>query len=194
MNEDSAPPPSLESSEPVETFRKIFFRYYDSLVGFFQNRGFSAEESADLAQETFLKVFRGLRGFRDKSSYRTWLFQIAANVYRNELRSRKQLKRQGIETANDLILQQGQSPDMAQISEDPLASTLDRERADVLAEALDQLPGQMRRCVLLRLHQGLKYREIAAVLNISISTVKAHLFQARHRLRKDLAGYFAEDG
>ena len=54
------------------------------------------------------------------------------------------------------------------------------------------LPAQMRRCVELRVHQDLRYKEIADLMQVSIDTVKAHLYQARQQLKGKLSGYFAD--
>jgi len=62
----------------------------------------------------------------------------------------------------------------------------------LLSSALAQLPPQMRRCVELRFGQELKYREIAAVMKISVDTVKSHLFQAREHLRQIVGEHFAD--
>jgi RNA polymerase sigma-70 factor (ECF subfamily) len=60
----------------------------------------------------------------------------------------------------------------------------------VLREAIEKLPEQMRKCLMLRVYQEMKYREIATLLRLSPETVKVHLFQARRRLREDLGPYF----
>ena len=70
----------------------------------------------------------------------------------------------------------------------PLEEAQHREQVAALREALETLPPQMRRCVLLRLYHGLKYREVAATMNVSLDTVKAHLGQATARLRTLLRG------
>lgn len=175
-----------------KSFRPIFHRYYPALLGFFRKRGFPEADSADLAQDSFLNVIQSIGTFRGTSSFETWLFQIALNVYRNELRKRQSAKRSGLETTIDELWESGLGEAANSLTDtgatNPLENTLDRERA----EALDRLPSQMRHCITLRLHQDLKYREIAAVLNISIEAVKAHLYQARRRLRDDLISYFTE--
>ncbi|HEV7518716.1 MAG TPA: RNA polymerase sigma factor, partial [Thermoanaerobaculia bacterium] len=73
-----------------------------------------------------------------------------------------------------------------------LDGVLSEERSQVLHHALAELPCQMRRCVELRVHQDLRYREIADLMQVSIDTVKAHLYQARQQLKSKLAGYFAD--
>jgi RNA polymerase sigma-70 factor (ECF subfamily) len=66
------------------------------------------------------------------------------------------------------------------------------ERSRLLREAIGKLPEQMRKCLLLRVDQEMRYKEIAVVLRLSPETVKVHLFQARKRLREELGPYFGD--
>jgi len=75
----------------------------------------------------------------------------------------------------------------------PGEELLRQERARLVRTAIDQLPEQMRRCLVLRVYQDLRYREIAAVLRLSPETVKVHFFQARRRLHRELGDYFGEE-
>jgi RNA polymerase sigma factor (sigma-70 family) len=74
-----------------------------------------------------------------------------------------------------------------------LEATLSEERSKILREAIEELPPQMRQAVYLRVEGNLKYREIAELMNVSIETVKAHLYQARQQLKRKLANYFSEE-
>jgi RNA polymerase sigma-70 factor (ECF subfamily) len=139
-----------------------------------------------------LRVYRNLSSFSGEAHLSTWVFQVSANVSRNVLRTRSARKREAAEVS----LEEGarREADPADEGEDPLRELLAGERAKILAEALQDLPPQMRRTVELRVHRDLKYREIAELMRISIETVKAHLFQARQILKSKLAGYFDDAG
>lgn len=181
-----------------EDFQRIFEHYYHSIAGFFSRRGFDPDECRDLAQETFLRVYRGMEGYRSEAGVKTWLFTIAANLYRNEIRARRAEKRSADEVSLEEALEQGQpvftrAPTPlsgADAAASPLNELLTEERVRLLREALEELPPRMRRCVLLRLDRGLKCREIAVILQVSVETVKAQLFQARQRLQESLGDYF----
>jgi len=168
-------------------FRQIFSEFYPLVLGYFAQQGLDEEDSRDLAQETMLRVYRNLPSLTGDAFLGTWIFQITANVYRNAVRTRSTRKREAPEVPLE------GTPHPVDEGEDPLRGLLTGERAKVLAEALRDLPPQMRRCVELRI-RDLKYREIAELLRISIDTVKAHLFQARQILRSKLAGYFDDSG
>jgi RNA polymerase sigma-70 factor, ECF subfamily len=171
--------------------RELYQRFRRRIVSFFAARGFSADECAELTQETFVRVFLGVGRLQDASRFGTWLFEIAANIYRNELRRRGAAKRDAFEESiEDLAENQaaGRSDAVAALSTSapgPLDVTLHRERLERLRAKLALLPPQMRRCVYLRVYQDLKYREIAVLMHISIETVKAHLHQAQKRLAVD---------
>ncbi len=178
-----------------EIFRQIFNTYYRKVQCFFAKRGFPADECQDLVQETFLKVHRGLPAFRCEARFETWLFQIAANLWRNTLRSQSTQKREAQEVPLD---ESGESelesrgPAAADGEAEALSAVLDKERSQMLYLALKDLPAQMRRCVKLRVYKDLRYREIAELMQVSIDTVKAHLYQARQQLKGKLSRYFAD--
>jgi RNA polymerase sigma-70 factor, ECF subfamily len=168
--------------------RRIFERYYRWVRGFFSRRGYSPEDAEDLAQETFLKLFREIASFRGDDSFQSWLFAVAANLHRNEQRRRRSRKRDAPEVAFDDSVGGAAPPlrDPSGSEVSPARSTFERERQAALERAIRTLPPQMRQCLELLLGQDLKYRQIAALLKVSVETVKAHLFQARRRLRTEL--------
>lgn len=178
-----------------ENFRKIFQAYYRRIYVLFARWGFDDIECEDLVQETFLRVHRNLASFRNESKFDTWLWEVAANVYKNTLRSRGTQKRDAQEVSLDESDGEGAGSGSAMALEarerDPLADLLVGERKQKLHEAMEELPPQMRRCVELRVNHDLKYREIAELMHVSIDTVKAHLFQARQLLKTRL-GMFAD--
>jgi RNA polymerase sigma-70 factor (ECF subfamily) len=190
-------PGDQPEEDPVLCFEEIFRSHYGSVLHFFLKRGFSREDSRDLAQETFIRVLKGVESFRNESRVETWLFTIAANVYRNELRNRAAQKRDAYEVPLDVPggeTGDGEGVTVADCAcEDVLDRIVRREDSAKLREAFGDLPPQMQRVVLLRVDHDLKYREIAELLQVSIETVKAHLYQARQQLREKLSDYFRDD-
>jgi RNA polymerase sigma-70 factor, ECF subfamily len=172
-------------------FHELFEKNYLSVQKFFARNGVPPEECRDLAQETFLKAYSHLPTFRGDSNPRTWLFRIALNHLLNTRRSRSTRKREGQEVPLDTWLEL--APPSAGSSQgreaDPLEEVLTGELSRCLRAAVEQLPPQMQRCVLLRVYHDLRYREIAEVLRVSIDTVKAHLYQARLLLKGKLSDF-----
>jgi RNA polymerase sigma-70 factor, ECF subfamily len=170
-----------------ESSRLLYQEYFSVIEQFFRLRRCTPQESEDLAQETFINAFRGIREFRRDSSLKTWLLRVALNIWRNELRRRFTAKR----AAQEVPLEDpesGKEEVSLRVEADELLNELLREeRRQFIVRELRKLPPQMRRCMLLRVLQDLKYREIASILRISIDTVKSQLFQARQRLKETLA-------
>lgn len=185
---DNLVPEDMEDQGLGEISEDLYQRYYRPVVAFFRHKGFSKEESRDLAQETFLRVYRYRQRFRGESSSATWLFQIAANLYKNTLRGLAAQKRDAEEVPLDLT--EARDPET---DDDALELMLSDERSRLLREALEELPPQMKRAVMLRVTSDMKYREIAEEMEVSIETVKAHLYQARQHLRDRLSDYFTDD-
>jgi RNA polymerase sigma-70 factor (ECF subfamily) len=181
-----------------ETFREIYQSYCGKIYRFFLRRGFRPDECMDLAQETFLRAHKSLATFRGECHFEAWLFKIATNIYRNRLRSLGARKRDAQEVAfedGDAGEPAASRPETifaAASEQGPLEDVLSEERARLLRAAMENLPAQMRRCVLLRVDGELKYREIADLMQVSVETVKAHLFQARQQLKGRLADYFTD--
>lgn len=167
--------------EPEASFRVLFETYRAPLLRFFGRKGFSPEERRDLTQETFLGIYRGLHGFRHEARFEGWLYRLATTTYLKRLRAAATDKRRGREVTHDETAPPA-GPALPS-ADDPLRGVLQGERREALRQAVRALPGQMRRCLALRVYHDLSYREIATVMRIEVDTVKAHLFQARERLR-----------
>jgi RNA polymerase sigma-70 factor (ECF subfamily) len=183
-------------NDDPEDFETIFKRYFGEVLQFFLRKGIRRETAQDLTQETFLRVYQGIREFRNESSLRTWIFSIAENVWRNAARHQNAGKRKGSEisfsaTADDAPeIPEGKRFEGWGQSQETLDAILEEERKEKLYKALGGLPARMRECILARVHEDLKYREIADLMGIDIGTVKAQIYQAKERLKKELGPYF----
>lgn len=177
---------------------QLFRTYYSSIFYFFLRRGLPREDSKDLAQETFSRAVSGLERFRGDASDRTWLFRIARNLWLNRVRDRSRRQRRMPEVAlEEAFEQEHEAPDRNIFEDtgrepDPEERLLHDERLATLRAALTSLPPQRRRCLVLRI-DGLKYREIAALLDISTQAVRSHLFLARRQLHDILGEELAAD-
>ena len=177
-------------------FRLLFECHYARILRFFRRKGFDTETCRDLTQDTFVSVYKGLKDLRQEEQFESWLFTIAHNVWCSLIESRSAQKRSAM-----LLSLEGESESddrpsiaarLADQSADPLTVTLEKEKLEKLHEALQHLPQQMRRCAQLRVVHDLSYVEIAALMGISVNTVKAHLHQAQQALRTQLSAYFEE--
>ena len=173
-----------------ELFEILFERYRKAVCFFFGNRGLSREDTCDLAQETFLEVYKSLQRLDNEDHAKPWILRIARNLWLNRLRSARTSKRDAplvpIEDSESGEILRG-----AQTDDKPgaLDRILKGEEQALLRQALDGLPPQMRQCVMFRVDHEMKYREIAAVMGLSIQTVKSHLGQAKKRLQDRLSNH-----
>jgi RNA polymerase sigma-70 factor (ECF subfamily) len=132
--------------------------------------------SEDVAQETFIRAWRHLPGYRPRSAFRNWLYRIATNLAFDALRRyRETVDIQEVSLA---------APDPA-----PEAKLEARERGEQVRRAVLALPPASRAALVLREYEGLSYREIAEALDIPVGTVMSRLSFARERLRQALAPY-----
>jgi RNA polymerase sigma-70 factor (ECF subfamily) len=144
-------------------------------------------DACDIVQEVFLKVFRNIGSFRGKSSLKTWIYRIAVNEAYNHRRWFSRHQRQEVAlsaeegTANyaDTLADPGRTP---------FDQAADRETRALVEAALAKLNSKFRAAVVLRDIEDLSYEEIAAVLDISLGTVKSRILRGREALRKTLEG------
>ncbi|MBK6799166.1 MAG: sigma-70 family RNA polymerase sigma factor [Acidobacteria bacterium] len=149
------------------------------------------EDARDATQESFLKVYRHIGGFRGEASLKTWICRIAINQARSMERWWRRRKRK--ETCSlDAPLSLNGEDDLTQIdflsssSASPEAETLSRERERQLESAISLLKKDFRIAVILRDIEGLSYEEIAWVTGISVGTVKSRIARGREMLREVL--------
>jgi RNA polymerase sigma-70 factor, ECF subfamily len=163
---------------------------FGQLVSQYQGRVFNLmraltgldADADDLAQETFVRAFKGIRRFRGDSSFKTWLYRIGVNVVRSHHARRALWLRvwhQGPAEEGDLR----RRPDSA--GADDLETAV--MRRDAIDRALASLPVDLRLAVTLRDVAGLEYREIAEMTGAPLGTVESRIARARHRLRSALA-------
>ena len=131
------------------------------------------EDAADLAQDAFIRAFKGLKGFKGESSLSTWLYRIAANVCLNRL-ALKTPRSEPLEPA-DRADHGAERPDLAMMR---------HERAAQVRAAIRQLPPKQRATLILRIYHDLPHDEIAGILGSSVGAAKANLFHALANLKK----------
>ena len=131
----------------------------------------------DLAQDTFLRAFRALTGWRREASFRTWIGRILQNRIRDWARSEK-VDAEPVEAAKEIAVHPVQERQL-----------LDEEMLQALRRAYDEIPaGRQREVVRMRYIDGKSLEQIATALGLRVGTVKAHLFRGTTRLREMLAG------
>src|SRR5580704_7797347 len=142
-------------------------------------------DSADAAQEVFLKAFKGIRSFRQGSSLKTWLYRIAIREALNHRRWFKRHLQKNISL--DAEPAEGCAPlDIEDLSATPFDLLAAHEIQVAVQGALQQVPDVFRSAVILRDLEGLSYEEVAEVLDCSVGTVKSRILRGRRALREML--------
>lgn len=150
------------------------------------------EDAEDIAQQTFQKAFINLPKFQGKSSFSTWLTRIAINEALMRLRKIRGLRELSIE---DLAgnRETGLTPEIPTSDPNPETTYLQREREQLLSNAISKLTPNLRTAVELRELGDLSMREAAQLMGLSVNAVKGRLFHARRKLHGSLHRY-AEAG
>jgi RNA polymerase sigma-70 factor (ECF subfamily) len=144
-------------------------------------------DASDIVQEVFLKVFKNIGNFRGNSSLKTWIYRIAVNEAYNHRRwfSRHQRREVALGPEEGL---RTYADSLADTSRTPFDQAADHETFALVEAALEKLNPKFRAVVVLRDIEDLSYEEIAAVLDVSIGTVKSRILRGREALRKILEG------
>ncbi len=160
----------------------IILRYKDQLLNFAYRFLGNIEESEDIVQETFLRLWRNRHAYRQIAKFSTWIYTIAGNLAKTELRKRK---RRRIVSISDMGFE-----DKEYEIEDLMANT-DREVNSAMTEkiiqnAINELPPRFREVIILRDIQELSYEDIGSILQIPLGTVKSRVNRARLKLQSKL--------
>ncbi|GBF33773.1 RNA polymerase sigma factor RpoE [Desulfocucumis palustris] len=142
-------------------------------------------DANDLAQETFIRVYQSLGTFRGDSSFATWLYRIAANVCRDELRRQQRRKKVSLD---EIMSHPGGNIYLADEASSPEESLERNELQRAVQKCLNTLSEEQRLILVMREIQGLSYEEIAASLDCSLGTVKSRLSRSRQALKQKVLG------
>ena len=154
-------------------FDRFFDRYGDALLGHLTGMIGDRTGAEDLLQETMIRVWRKIEGYREQGAFRAWVFRIATNLALTELR-RARYERAGMEEAGRADARENSNPEREWIG---------KEREERLEAALLSLPDDQRAVMLLRIRRGMGIREIAGILSVPEGTVKSRIHYAVRRLR-----------
>jgi len=140
------------------------------------------EDARDVAQETFLRAFRALKGFKGQAKFSSWLYRITLNLCRDWIRRERRTP----------VVQAPEGVDVIELAgEDTPSETVEalvsrHELGRAVAKAMSQLPEEQRTAIILKEYHGLTFQEIADLLDCPLSTVKTRLYQGLTVLRKQL--------
>lgn len=166
-----------------EAFTALVKLHADRLHAFILRMTRDPELALDLSQETWLKAFKGLKGFTFESSFSTWICRIGHNTVVSAARARKARPK----VTGTLGDGPTDHPEPAVMEDTGAALMLQEEHSRAL-HALQVLPEDLRAILILRDIDDRSYEDIACILEIPPGTVRSRLFRARERLRLVLSG------
>ena len=140
------------------------------------------EDARDVCQDTFLRAYRALPGFKGQAKFSSWLYRIALNLCRDWIRRQRRAP----------VVQLPEDADVVELASErgPVESIEDlaarRELSDVVARAMAHLPDEQRTAIILKEYHGMTFQEIADMQGCPLSTVKTRLYQGLSVVRRHL--------
>jgi len=174
-------------------FNEMVSRYWDRIYGMVNQLLRNPQDAEEVTQDAFIRAHRGLVNFRGDSAFSTWLYQIATNLARNRYWYWWRRKRDK-SVSFDAPLSADNSTTLAEVLpaelETPEDATVTQELINGIAAGMEKLTAKHREILILRNVKNLSYEEIAAILSISVGTVKSRIARARESLRAKLGEDF----
>ncbi len=176
-----------------EAFAWLIAHYHQPIYSLLARTVRDPADAADLTQEVFVKVFRGIGGFHGESSLRTWIYRIALREASNQRRWWMRHRQQEIPIEQEIAADEGGRPVLLKdVLADPAESPYDRavraESRMLVEQALRQVPEPYRTTLILRDIEGFVYEEVAEIEGVNLGTVKSRLVRGRACLKALLAG------
>ena len=166
----------------TESFNQLVKRWERPIFALAYRTLGREEDARDVTQETFLRAFRALSGFKGDAKFSSWLYRIALNLCRDWMRKDRRAPvvamPEGVEF-EDLNAERGPTETVEDLA---ARAELSRE----VAKAMSHLPSEQRQAIILKEYHGLTFQEIADLMQCPLSTVKTRVYQGLSTLRKQL--------
>jgi len=172
----------------LDAFAQIYAQYERQVYRYAFHLLGHRDDADDVKQETFVKAFLAMPGFRSEASLQTWLLKICGNLCRDRMKSWDKRKVQ-----YDARLEQDTLPGDA-FAEDPMHIVARSQMTETVFLALQGMPAAQREIILLHEVEDLSYEEIANVLGCSRTSVKLRIFRARRCLKERVASLMKAKG
>ena len=173
----------------IEAFNQLVKRWELPLYNFVLRYIGHRDEAKDICQVSFIRIYQHIKTLRDPGKFSTWAYRITLNVCRDELRRRQRkptLRLNGSAHGDDAA-----APEIGSVSQEgnPEMAIQQQNLATILNAALQNIPEDQRIVIIMKEYQGLKFHEIADVLNISENTAKSRMYYGLRALKKLLQGW-----
>jgi RNA polymerase sigma-70 factor (ECF subfamily) len=182
------------NSGQVEKFHDLVKRYDQKLYNFSLRMCRDHSDAEDMVQETFLNVFKYLKGFRHETKFKNWLYKVAASTCIKKRRKSKFAPEKELSLDEFRPGDDAEPPDhVPEWALMPLDKLLNEELAGAINRGILSIPKKYRMVIVLRDVEGFSTAETAQILDISPANVKVRLHRARLYLREQLKGYFENE-
>jgi RNA polymerase sigma-70 factor (ECF subfamily) len=166
---------------------KLVQLWYKRIYNFGYKFFVDHDRAMEVSQKTFISMCRNLEGLQDITRFKSWLYKIAVNYCREEARKAKSNRAISFDVVWDREAEDSpQWESSGKRLDDPEKQLQQAELSDILQSALKEFNEEQREVVIMKEYEGLKFREIAEVLNISENTVKSRMYYGLDGLRKIL--------
>ena len=165
-------------------FRALVQRYRTRLMNLVCRFINDRDRAEEISQEVFLRVYRNRERYRKSGKFSTWIFTIAVNLTKNEIRSR--VRHKGTFSLDAVDEESGQGMSFPDLGPGPDEDLNAAEIRSKVAEALEKIPPRYREAVILRDVEGLSYEEVGEILRIPGGTVRSRINRARLMLKERL--------
>lgn len=168
------------------SFQKLYKKHVKYVFNICKNKIGNYELSEEVTATVFIKVYDGLKGFKGKSKFTTWLYKITENSCNDELRKKR---RRGKETSLDANIETDNGAIAKQIANGkklPDEILIAKENKEIYKSSFESLKIADRNILILKAEDGYSYSEIAQILGIDEGTVKSRLYRARNKLKEEL--------
>jgi RNA polymerase sigma-70 factor (ECF subfamily) len=166
----------------TESFNQLIKRWEKPIYALAYRTLGREEDARDVCQETFLRAFRALDGFKGQAKFSSWLYRIALNLCRDWMRRERRAPVLPTPDGVDLVELAGEGDGVERVDE----TVARRDLSRAVARAMRSLPEEQRAAVVLKEYHGLTFQEIADLLGCPLSTVKTRLYQGLTVLRREL--------
>ena len=173
----------------LQAFDILVRRYKDQLLNFIYRFVGNRTDAEDIVQETFLRVYKNKHYYKEIAKFSTWVYTIAGNLAKTELRRRKRHK---LFSVSNFVNEERDFdiPDSELSPEQKVDGTI---KEDIIQKAIEKLPAKFKEVIILRDVQGFAYEEISQILNIPLGTVKSRVNRGRLKLQEDLKFLFEKE-
>ena len=165
----------VKSKEGDENAFEILVKNYHTPLFSYLTRLAGNEEAAkDWFQETLIKLWKGIKNYKEENKFSSWLFSIAHNTAMDGIRKKK---------TRNIFVDKKDLPE-TKSNEDPMEHVLHNETRRIIEEIINELPQKQKQVFLLRQHGGLSFKEISKLIDEPLNTVLSHMHYAVKKIRK----------